>query len=340
MDGLLIIDKPVGPTSHDVVARVRHVLGERRIGHTGTLDPAASGVLPLVIGRATRLAQFLSTADKIYEATITLGVETDTYDGLGQRIGAPYIGPLPSRTQIERALDEFRGTFRQEPPAYSAKRVDGRRSYKIAGAAARDRQLFLTGAGAPPPARSYDDASRQTARHGRGRSPFVPPALVALPAPVSVTAHSIEWVGMEGDGVALRVTCAAGFYVRSLAHDLGARLGTGAHLSSLRRTESGDASIADAVPLATVERNREAAVEALVPLARMLPRLDSVVLTDEGVRWAVNGRDLGPGVMLSGLAEPRLTSSMIRLLDARGDLVGIGKPRGASGVLHPCVVLV
>ena len=133
---------------------------------------------------------------------------------------------------------------------------------------------------------------------------------------------------MEGDCVALRVTCAAGFYVRSLAHDLGERLGTGAHLSALRRTASGDASIADAVPLATAERNREAAVQALVPLARMLPQLSSVVLTDEGVRYAVHGRDLGPAVVLSGLAGPRLASSMIRLLDTRGELVGIGEPRG------------
>jgi tRNA pseudouridine55 synthase len=314
MDGLLIIDKPAGPTSHDVVARVRRVLGERRIGHTGTLDPAASGVLPLVIGRATRLAQFLSAADKSYEVTITLGIETDTYDGLGQPVGTPYAGAIPTRPDIEGALDEFRGTFLQRPPAYSAKKVGGRRSYKIARASARDAAA-------------------------RAPAPLTPPALVS-PAPVPVTVHAIEWVGMEGNRVALRVTCGAGFYVRSLAHDLGERLGTGAHLSALRRTQSGETSIADAVPLATVEQDRESAVKALVPLAGMLLQLTSVVLTDEGVRYAMHGRDLGPGVLLSVPAGPPLASSMTRLLDRRGELVGLGERAGASGFLHPCVVLV
>src|SRR5436190_12148679 len=125
MDGLIVIDKPEGPTSHDVVARLRRVLRERRIGHTGTLDPAASGVLPLVIGRATRLARFLSARDKSYEAVIRLGVATDTYDAHGQASGLPHSGAWPSRDEIERALDAFRGTFLQQPPAFSAKKSDG-----------------------------------------------------------------------------------------------------------------------------------------------------------------------------------------------------------------------
>src|SRR5436190_23555349 len=107
MDGLLVIDKPAGPTSHDVVARMRRVLGERRIGHTGTLDPNASGVLPLVIGRATRLAKFLSGGNKTYEAIVHLGVATDTYDAEGSPVGGTWMGPLPARAAIERALDEF-----------------------------------------------------------------------------------------------------------------------------------------------------------------------------------------------------------------------------------------
>src|SRR5438876_1045205 len=119
MDGLLIIDKPSGPTSHDVVARVRRALGERRIGHTGTLDPAATGVLALVLGRATRLARFLSANDKSYDAVVRLGVATDTYDAQGTPAAPPYPGPLPLRDAIDRALDEFRGTFLQQPPAYS-----------------------------------------------------------------------------------------------------------------------------------------------------------------------------------------------------------------------------
>src|SRR5262252_7191433 len=110
MDGLLIIDKPAGPTSHDVVARMRRALGEKRIGHTGTLDPAATGVLGLVLGRATRLAQFLTTSDKTYEAVVRFGFATDTGDAQGRPLGAAGA-PLPSRAEIEAALDAFRGTF-------------------------------------------------------------------------------------------------------------------------------------------------------------------------------------------------------------------------------------
>src|SRR5437868_2559568 len=132
MDGLLIIDKPAGPTSHDVVARVRRAIGERRIGHTGTLDPAATGVLPLVLGRATRLAQFLSGGTKAYEAVIRLGVATDTYDAEGLAVGVPRDGTVPSLPDIARALDTWRGTFLQQPPRYSAKKIDGARSYALA----------------------------------------------------------------------------------------------------------------------------------------------------------------------------------------------------------------
>ena len=132
MDGLLVIDKPTGPTSHDVVARVRRVLAERRIGHTGTLDPAASGVLPLVLGRATRLARFMSGSTKSYEAVVRFGQATDTYDAEGLPAGARSTAAVPTRSQIESALDAFRGTFQQQPPAFSAKKIGGRRSYETA----------------------------------------------------------------------------------------------------------------------------------------------------------------------------------------------------------------
>src|SRR5262245_16730769 len=131
LDGLLVIDKPSGPSSHDVVARLRRVLDERRIGHTGTLDPLATGVLPLVLGRATRLARFMSASDKSYEAVVRLGVSTDTADKQGTAIGSAFTGTLPSREKIDRALDAFRGTFLQQPPAFSAKKIGGQRSYRM-----------------------------------------------------------------------------------------------------------------------------------------------------------------------------------------------------------------
>src|SRR5947209_3620471 len=132
MDGLLVIDKPAGPTSHDVVACLRRVLGEHRIGHTGTLDPAATGVLPLVLGRATRLARFLSASDKSYDVEIRLGFATDTNDVQGRSVGARHEGPWPPHEQIATALDTFRGMQLHQPPAFSAKKVAGRRSYNLA----------------------------------------------------------------------------------------------------------------------------------------------------------------------------------------------------------------
>jgi tRNA pseudouridine55 synthase len=336
MDGLLIIDKPVGPTSHDVVARLRQTLRERRIGHTGTLDPAASGVLPLVLGRATRLAKFLSTGDKVYEAVVRLGLMTDTYDNRGRPTGAPHQGSMPTRDAIDLALDAFRGTFIQRPPAFSAKMIDGRRSYKIARAARRERDGRTVLAGLPPGAGSDADSE----------APSPPPEDVRGPEPVAVTTRSIDLVGVDGDRVTLRIVCTAGFYVRSLAHDLGERLGTGAHLDELRRTRSGDCTDADAVELAAVERDPAAALRGFVPLATMLPALAPIVLTDIGVRHAVNGRDLGPADAANGFVagaggpaagpEQPLT---VRLLDLRGELVGIAHAARTPGLLHPAVIL-
>src|SRR5262249_11801335 len=153
---------------------MRRVLGERRIGHTGTLDPAASGVLPLVLGRATRLARFLSAGEKRYEAVVRFGVATDTYDAEGTPIGTARSRVTPAREAIEVALESFRGTFVQQPPPYSAKKIAGRRSYDIA------RSAY-----------SFDDAP--------------------LPAPVSVTVRRLEITRIEDDDVTLDVECSAGF---------------------------------------------------------------------------------------------------------------------------------
>jgi len=131
MDGVLLIDKPSGPTSHDVVARMRQVLRVRAVGHTGTLDPLASGLLPLVIGRATRLASLLSGADKTYQATVRLGFATETDDAEGEPVGE-VASSLPSDEAIETVLNTFRGTFEQTPPSHSAKRVGGTRAYELA----------------------------------------------------------------------------------------------------------------------------------------------------------------------------------------------------------------
>jgi tRNA pseudouridine55 synthase len=301
MDGLLVLDKPVGPTSHDVVVRLRRVLNERRIGHTGTLDPQASGVLPIVVGRATRLARFLSSADKTYEATLRLGVSTSSGDAAGEALGAPHEGPLPAREQIARALDRFRGTYLQQPPALSAKKIGGRRSYDLARAAT----------GAPP-----------------------------LPAPVAVTVSRLEIVALEADRLTLMLECTAGFYVRSLAHDLGARLGVGAHVIALRRTRSGDCTLAEAVPLALVEHDSQRASAALIPLARMLPAWTALTLTAEGAALARHGRDLGSDAIADGtIGTPAHGAVRFRLLAPDGRLVAVAE-LSSPGRLHPSVVLV
>ena len=319
MDGLLIVDKPSGPTSHDVVARVRRALREKRIGHTGTLDPLASGVLPLVVGRATRLARFIG-GDKAYDATIRLGLNTDTGDALGVPAGTPYSGPWPDRATIDAALDRYRGTFRQQPPAFSAKKIAGRRSYALARKARAQAATVDEETDAPA------DAD----------------VVVPLPDPVEVTAYAIELLEVEQDRVRVSVRCSAGFYIRSLAVDLGAAVGTGAHLTALRRTEAAGVGLDRAVPLARIEAGDGAA--ALVPLEQMLTGLPAVSLTEGGMAHVRFGRTLGPADASAGFAAAVVAvsadrSRAVRLLGPSGLLVAMAGAADTPGLLHPGVVL-
>jgi tRNA pseudouridine55 synthase len=252
---------------------------------------------------------------------VCLGVATNTYDAEGLPAGSPYSGPLPSRDIIEQALTHFRGTFDQQPPAYSAKKIDGQRSYRRARA--HDREIH-----------------REQVRL---------PAPPALPAPVSVTANAIDVLSLDDERVTLRVDCSAGFYIRSLAHDLGQRLGTGAHLHSLRRTRSGGMTLDAAVPLDAVERDPETARRAVIPMSAMLTGVLALTLTAEGVRRALHGRDVGSNDMLlangmadlfQGLAAKKTPDPVfLRLLDERGELVAMAVAAETPGLLHPSVVL-
>ncbi len=256
MDGVLIIDKPEGPTSHDVVARVRRATGWTKVGHTGTLDPLATGVLPLVVGRATRLAQFLSASDKVYEAEVRLGWATDTYDAQGRPIAQDLegrrAGPLEGE-DLERVLDRFRGSYLQVAPPFSAKKIDGVRAYALA---------------------------RQGTTVAMKESP--------------VTVYELACTGRQDDVLRLRVHCSAGFYVRSFAHELGVALGVGAHLSALRRVRSGTFEAGDAVALDLVEREGPAAAARVVPLDRLLGSMPAVVVNEEGAARVRHGNDLRP----------------------------------------------
>jgi tRNA pseudouridine55 synthase len=308
-DGVLVVDKPPGPTSHDIVAVARRVIGrstlaDRRstikVGHTGTLDPLASGVLPLVLGRATRLAQFLSSAEKEYEAEIELGVSTTTYDRAGDIVEPPSprrVSEL-ARGDIDSAVGAFRGAHLQQPPSFSAKKIDGDRAYDLA----------------------------------RRRAP------VPL-QPSEVAAHELEILEWDGSRLRLRLVCSAGFYVRSLAQGIGERLGTGAHLSALVRTRSGDFSIDSAVSLEVLDRYPEQAGAKVIPLNRLLPGLPALVLTEKGAALAAKGGFISPSHLEGPQAFP--ATGRVRLLHPDGHLIAIAeqRPAGPVGFLHPGVVL-
>src|SRR5688572_24781990 len=315
LSGVLVVDKPEGPTSHDVVTLTRRVLGVPRIGHTGTLDPMATGVLPLVIGRATRLAQFLTASDKTYEATIAFGRNTDTYDARGREVARS--PRRPAREQLDAAVARFRGEFEQTPPAYSAKNIDGERSYELARKAVR----------------------------GAGPSGTA----ITRPKPVTVATRHLEVLAFDGDTARLAMTVSAGFYVRSLAHDLGEALGCGAVLVGLRRTRSGEFGLDSTVPLAQVlESSREILATRIVPMSALLRELPAVTLRGAAsLERLRNGVEMGPGDLVTPFttaatpaAAPEAPQNVIvRLMGPDGDLVGLAKPAKTPGFLHGWVVL-
>lgn len=206
MDGIVVINKSAGMTSHDVVARLRRLIGQKRVGHAGTLDPAATGVLPALLGQATRVAEYLSESGKAYRAIIRFGVETDTYDAEGSIVGEAPV--TLTRVQIERALPNFLGEQEQLPPIYSAIKRGGTPLYALARA---------------------------------GKAVAVEPRRIVIEA-----LEIIEW---NSPDLTLDVECGKGTYIRSLAHDLGQRLGPGAHLANLTRTRSGPFTLAQAITL-------------------------------------------------------------------------------------------
>jgi tRNA pseudouridine55 synthase len=310
MDGALIIDKPAGWTSHDVVARARHLLRERRVGHTGTLDPFATGVLVLLTGRATRLAQFLSGLDKEYEAVIRLGYATDTGDVTGrplidsEALNAKIADVNLSESEIEAALESLRGEIDQVPPMYSAKKQQGQKLYEMA--------------------RRGEKVERQ---------------------PVRVTIQKFETNRAKGgllkdnlDGtydLDVLVSCSAGTYVRTLAEDFGKRLEIGAHVAELRRTRVGDFRIASA---STLELLQESIAEEA---------LGRILLTPDAVLGHLPGSDLAPddvqkirnGVKVCADNATWTNGELIRLRDEHGHLVAVAAFDKEKSSLSPRVVL-
>jgi tRNA pseudouridine55 synthase len=284
---VLVVDKPVGPTSYDVVRRVQRRLARHwgivrpsqlKVGHGGTLDPLASGVLPVCVGQGTKLAPFLLDADKEYEASVRFGIETDTLDAAGAVTAEASTAGL-DRARLELALEGFRGPITQVPPMYSALKHKGR------------------------PLHEYARAGAEVARAAR--------ALVV---------HELVLLELDGATARLRVRCSKGTYVRVLAADLGRALGMGAHLAALRRTVSGPFHLGQALPLEAIEAELEAGrLPAMVSLSDALAHLPAVSPADEVVAALAQGKKL-PAAALN---LPDDAAARLRVLRADGSLLSI-----------------
>jgi tRNA pseudouridine55 synthase len=215
MNGVIIIDKPSGWTSHDVVNRLRRILQQRSVGHLGTLDPLATGVLPLVTGSLTRLAQFYTTSEKTYEGAIRFGIATNTYDADGEPVGEAHP-VFPSLEQLQKLAANFQGLIDQVPPPFSAKKIHGVPAYKLAR---KQKEVVLK--------------------------------------PVQVELKEFAIIAVEGDRALFRARVSSGTYMRSVAHEMGQLVGSGAHLESLRRTAVAEFDITQAHTLEEIEDHIE-----------------------------------------------------------------------------------
>jgi tRNA pseudouridine55 synthase len=288
-NGLIVIDKPAGWTSHDVVARLRGILREKSIGHLGTLDPMATGLLPLVLGRWTRLAQFYGGAGKTYTGRIRFGFATNTYDAEGEPAEPSGNASNLSLATIREAATRFVGTLQQTPPPFSAKKIGGVPAYKLA----------------------------------RKQQP------VEL-KPVEITVHRLELDDWNGESVAFSVEVSSGTYIRSIAHELGIALGTGAHLAALRRTHFGDFVETDSHTLEEIEAAADDTENLFFHPRRILPSLPSVTATPEAVGYLRNGRAVN-------LPEYS-TAPLVKVFANQLDLIAICH-RMAGTLFKPKVVL-
>ena len=287
--GILIVDKPVGPTSHKIVSIVRHGTSVRKVGHAGTLDPRASGVLVLCIGSATRLSEYLSISSKRYEAVIQFGSSTQTYDAEGDVVRL--TGAAPSDEDILEVLPEFRGEIEQIPPPYSAIKIKGQKAYDLA--------------------RSGQDVELEARK---------------------ITVHHLELMSYDPPNLALDIECTAGTYIRSIAHDLGERLSTGAHLASLRRTKAGPFTLDDSTSMMELEEGFISGewVTRIVPAKEALPDLPLIELDEEMLGEIVHGRRIPADEGAVGLA---------RAIGPDGDLVAILEAIEGGTQWHPRKVL-
>lgn len=275
ISGVLVVDKPVGMTSHDVVQAIRNGTGLRRAGHTGTLDPRASGVLVILVGPAVRLSEYVSASDKRYQAIIRLGSTTDTFDADG-KFTRNDVPVNVTEAEFDAVLQTFIGEIEQTPPPYSAVKVQGRKAYEMA-------------------------------RQGEE---------VEL-APRKIQVHHLEVLEWAPPEVVVDVHCSSGTYVRSLANDLGEKLGTGAYLVGLRRTKSGRFSLRDATPLRKLQEAFHAGnwYQFLIPAAEALADWPAVELSPDEVEGVRHGHR----VKAADDSKP----GMVRGVSTQGELVAL-----------------
>ena len=303
VDGILIIDKPVDWTSHDVVGKMRKILKTKRIGHTGTLDPFATGVLVILVGNATRLAQFLDKDVKGYEAVVKFGFETDTGDLTGLRrlecgLRIDEIEEILGKTNWDEIFASFRGEISQVPPMYSAKKVDGKKLYELA--------------------RKGIEIDRK---------------------PVSVTIYELrlmEAILTPKSHIGIRTSCSAGTYIRTLAEDIGRKIGVGAHLFALRRTQAGKFGIGKAVTLEQLEQivSENKLDEVLISMNDALKFLPEIKLSADEIRKTQNG------VSVSYKSSEIKDNQVFRMIDENNNLIAIGFYNGEKNVIQPRIVLV
>jgi tRNA pseudouridine55 synthase len=298
MNGIIVIDKPSGFTSHDVVNRVRRILGQRSVGHLGTLDPAATGVLPVVVGNLTRLAQFYLHAEKTYEGAIRFGFATDTYDADGE--------PTTPQQDVNLNLDElralaakFQGTIEQMPPPFSAKKIAGVPAYKLA----RKKQEVT----------------------------LKPVQVEIKEFEILQTTASSTGTGSTNHQATFRARVASGTYIRSIAHEMGQQLGCGAHLASLRRTTVAEFTIDDAHSIEALQAAmQQGSAESLfVHPRKLVPHLPSVTANDESAALIRSGR----AVNLPEMSR----APQIKVFYGQRDLIAIAT-RIAGTLFHPGIV--
>jgi tRNA pseudouridine55 synthase len=301
LSGVVVVDKPSGPTSFDVVRRVKGLFKTKRCGHTGTLDPTATGVLPICIGDATKVATFVSEGEKEYDAVVRFGVVTDTQDAAGRVLETRELGDL-AEEKVRAELSTFVGLVEQTPPMYSARKVDGKRLYELA--------------------RAGEEVEREARQ-------------------IHIDEARLTFFRPPDAGVFVR--CSKGTYLRTLAHDLGQRLGCGAHLRELKRVRVGPFGLEDSVGLDTLmaaaKEGRESLERYLLPVSRALDELAELQLDVTIARRVAHGHAPGPADLSRLRAPPFPRGRKVRLVDPESRVLAVAESDGI-GTLKLLRVLV